>query len=50
VDEDTTDMDRELIAAELERVAKLARRLNRPDLAEKIAALAADARKTEGNS
>lgn len=43
-DEDTTELDREMIAGDLERVAKLAGRLGFTELATKIGALAGEAR------
>lgn len=42
--EDTTQIDRELIAKDLERIAKLARNLNQTNIAEEISALAAKAK------
>lgn len=44
-DEDTTQIDHELIANDLETVAKLAGRLGYPDMATEIGALAAKYRK-----
>jgi len=44
-DEDTTQIDRELIAHDLERIASLARNLRQPDIAEQITALAGQLRK-----
>lgn len=44
-DEDTTQIDRELIANELERVAKLAGRLQQTETAIEIGALMAKLRK-----
>ena len=44
-DEDTTTIDRELIAHDLERTAKLARNLKQTDIAEEIIALVAKLRK-----
>ena len=46
-DEDTTQIDRELIANELETVAKLAGRLGYPDIATEIGALVAKYRKPD---
>jgi hypothetical protein len=43
--EDTTQIDRELIAHDLERIAKLARNLHQPDIADEISALATKLRK-----
>lgn len=43
--EDTTQIDRELIAHDLERIAKLARNLHQPDTADEISALASKLRK-----
>lgn len=45
--EDTTQMDRELIANDLETVARLAGRLGYPDIASEIGALVAKYRKPE---
>jgi hypothetical protein len=42
--EDTSQIDRELIAKDLERTAKLARNLNQINIAEEISALAAKAK------
>lgn len=44
-DEDTTDIDRELIANDLTAVANMAGKLNMPDVATKIGAIIADLRK-----
>jgi len=46
-DEDTTQIDHELIANELERTAKLAGRLGYPDIATEIGALVAKYRKPQ---
>jgi hypothetical protein len=46
-DEDTTQIDRELIANELERTAKLAGRLNQIELATEIGYIVSKIRKTE---
>ena len=43
--EDTSQIDRELIAHDLERIAKLARNLHQPDTADEISALATKLRK-----
>ena len=43
--EDTTQIDRELIAHDLERIAKLARNLHQLDTADEISALATKLRK-----
>lgn len=47
INEDTTQIDRELIAKDLESVAKLAGRLGYPDMATEIGALVAKYRKPE---
>lgn len=44
-DEDTTQLDRELITNELDRTAKLAGRLGYPEIATEIGALVAKYRK-----
>lgn len=44
-DEDTTQIDRELIASDLDTVAKLAGRLGYPDMATEIGALVAKYRR-----
>lgn len=43
--EDTSQIDRELIAHDLERIAKLARNLHQPDIADEISALSSKLRK-----
>jgi hypothetical protein len=43
--EDTTQIDRELIAHDLERIAKLARNLKQTDVATEIGALVAKLRR-----
>ena len=44
-DEDLTQIERELIAEDLDRTAKLARNLGQPGIAEDISALAAKLRR-----
>lgn len=46
-DEDTTQIDRELIASELERTAKLATRFGFTDLAMKIGGVVHEAKQAE---